>query len=87
MCDLAQQGPSSRRWRLAPLGDLCVGAGLVAWVIVEAAWIVVAPALQLLVGAVERSSSRSASLSGRRSVALSRSTTSKARQRPRRRPG
>ncbi len=38
--------------RQARLGHLCVGAGLVAWVALEAAWIVVSPGLQLAFGAI-----------------------------------
>ena len=41
-----------RRSRFADLGHVCVGAGLVAWVALEAAWIVVAPVLQLAFGAI-----------------------------------
>jgi len=40
------------RRRVAVVGHLLVGAGLIAWVALEAAWIVVSPGLQLLVGAV-----------------------------------
>jgi hypothetical protein len=38
--------------RIAIVGHLFVGAGLIAWVALEAAWIVVSPGLQLLVGGV-----------------------------------
>ena len=34
------------RRRPAALGHVCVGAGLIAWVALEAAWIVVSPVLQ-----------------------------------------
>ena len=34
---------------VAKVGHLCVGAGLVAWILVEAAWVVVSPPLQVAV--------------------------------------
>lgn len=36
----------------APFGHVVVGAGLVAWIVLEAAWIVVSPPLQIAFGAV-----------------------------------
>ena len=38
--------------RVATIGHICVGAGLVAWILLEATWIVVSPVLQILVGAI-----------------------------------
>ena len=38
--------------REASVGHLCVGIGLVAWVTLEAAWIVVSPGLQIAFGAI-----------------------------------
>lgn len=40
------------RRRLAIVGHLIVGVGLIAWVALEAAWIVESPVLQLLVRAI-----------------------------------
>ena len=40
------------RLRVAALGHLCVGVGLVAWILLEATWVVVSPGLQLAVGAI-----------------------------------
>ena len=37
---------------IALIGHLCVGIGLIAWVALEAAWIVVSPGLQVAVGAI-----------------------------------
>jgi len=41
-----------QRRPVAHVGHLCVGLGLVAWVALEAAWIVVSPGLQLTIGAI-----------------------------------
>lgn len=41
-----------RQYRLAALGPVVVGLGLVAWIVLEAAWIVVNLGLQLAVGAI-----------------------------------
>jgi len=38
--------------RVAAPGHLCVGVGLVAWILLEAAWVVVSPGLQIGVGAI-----------------------------------
>lgn len=38
--------------RYARLGHYAVGVGLVAWIVLEAAWVVVAPALQITFGLV-----------------------------------
>jgi hypothetical protein len=38
--------------REAALGHLCVGIGLIAWVALEAAWIVSSPGLQIAFGAI-----------------------------------
>lgn len=41
------------RFPVAPLGHVCVGVGLVAWILLELTWIVVvSPALQVVFGAV-----------------------------------
>ncbi len=40
------------RHPLARLGHVCVGVGLVAWVTLEAAWVVVSPPLQITFGAI-----------------------------------
>ena len=40
------------RLPVATVGHLCVGAGLVAWILLEAAWVVVSPGLQVAVGAI-----------------------------------
>jgi len=37
---------------IASVGHLCVGIGLISWVALEAAWIVVSPGLQIAVGAI-----------------------------------
>ena len=43
---------SIRRWRIAPLGHLCVGIGLISWVTLEAAWIVTSAGLQIAFGVI-----------------------------------
>ncbi|HUZ20487.1 MAG TPA: hypothetical protein VMU75_07965 [Acidimicrobiales bacterium] len=40
------------RLRVARAGHVCVGIGLLAWILLEAAWVVVSPALQIAVGAI-----------------------------------
>ena len=40
------------RLRVAGIGHLCLGVGLVAWILLEAGWVVVAPGLQISVGAM-----------------------------------
>ena len=41
-----------RRFRVEHIGHICVGLGLMAWVLLEAAWVVVSPGLQIAVGAM-----------------------------------
>ena len=41
-----------RRAPVSTLGHLCVGAGLVAWIVLEAAWVVISPPLQIAVGII-----------------------------------
>lgn len=41
-----------RRVPAATVGHLCVGAGLVAWILVEVAWGVVCAPLQIAVGVI-----------------------------------
>ena len=40
------------RLPVAGLGHLCVGAGLVTWILVQAMWIVIAPPLQVTVALI-----------------------------------
>jgi hypothetical protein len=37
---------------LASVGHFCIGLGLIAWIVLEATWIVVSPPLQILMGSV-----------------------------------
>jgi hypothetical protein len=41
-----------RRMPISIVGHLCVGTGLLAWLVLEAAWVVVSPPLQILMGLV-----------------------------------
>jgi hypothetical protein len=41
-----------RGFRVASIGHIGVGLGLVAWVLLEAVWVVVSPGLQIDVGAM-----------------------------------
>jgi len=41
-----------RRFRVESIGHICVGLGLVAWILLEAVWVVVSPGLQIAVGAI-----------------------------------
>jgi hypothetical protein len=43
---------SARSLRVAPIGHLCVGIGLIAWVTLEAAWIVTSAGLQIAFGVI-----------------------------------
>lgn len=45
-------GATLRRMPVAIVGHLCVGIGLVAWIVLEAAWIVVSPPLQVTMGLI-----------------------------------
>ena len=38
--------------RVALIGHVCVGLGLVAWILLEATWVVVSPGLQIAFGAI-----------------------------------
>jgi hypothetical protein len=40
------------RMRVAKLGHLLVGIGLVAWILLEAAWVVVSPPMQVAIGLI-----------------------------------
>lgn len=40
------------RWSAAPLAHVILGAGLVAWIVLEAAWVAVSIPLQLTIGAM-----------------------------------
>jgi len=52
VCPLLVAVAALRGRRIASIGHLCVGVGLIAWVVLEAAWIVVSPGLQIVVGAI-----------------------------------
>ena len=52
VCPLLVVVATLERRRIALVGHLCVGIGLIAWVALEAAWVVVSPGLQLTVGAI-----------------------------------
>ena len=52
VCPLLVAVAALRRRRIASIGHLCVGVGLIAWVVLEAAWIVVSPGLQIAVGSI-----------------------------------
>jgi len=52
VCPLLVAVATLRGRNIALIGHLCVGMGLIAWVALEAAWIVVSPGLQLVVGAI-----------------------------------
>ena len=43
---------SVRHLKIAPIGHLCVGIGLIAWVALEAGWIVTSPGLQIAFGVI-----------------------------------
>jgi hypothetical protein len=51
VCPLLAVAATLARRRIAVTGHLCVGVGLIAWIVLEAAWVVVSPGLQLAVGA------------------------------------
>ena len=52
VCPLLVAVATLRGRSVALIGHLCVGVGLIAWVALEAAWIVVSPGLQVAVGAI-----------------------------------
>ena len=52
ICPAVVAAATLRRMPVATLGHLCVGAGLVTWILLEAAWIVVSPPLQITVGLI-----------------------------------
>jgi hypothetical protein len=51
ICPLLAVAATLARRGIAVAGHLCVGVGLIAWIVLEAAWVVVSPGLQLAVGA------------------------------------
>ena len=52
VCPLLVAVATLRGRSVALIGHLCVGVGLIAWVVLEAAWIVVSPGLQIAVGSI-----------------------------------
>ena len=52
VCPAVVAGATWRRRPAATIGHVAVGLGLVAWILLEAAWVVVSPALQITVGLV-----------------------------------
>ncbi len=50
ICPALAAGAALRRMPIASLGHLAVGVGLMAWILLEAAWVVVAPGLQIVFG-------------------------------------
>lgn len=52
LCPALAAAAQLLRMRVALVGHLCVGVGTVAWIILEAAWIVVSPLMQIFVGLV-----------------------------------
>ena len=52
VCPAAVIAATVKRLPVAQLGHLCVGGGLLAWIVVEAAWVVVSAPLQIAVALV-----------------------------------
>ena len=52
ICPAVAAVAALRRMQVALIGHLCVGIGLVSWIILEVAWIVVSPLLQIVMGLV-----------------------------------
>ena len=52
VCPALAAGAALRRMPVALIGHLGVGIGLIAWIVVEAAWIVVSPPLQIAMGLI-----------------------------------
>jgi hypothetical protein len=52
VCPAMVVAATLRRMSVAKLGHLCVGIGLVAWIVLEAAWVVVSPPMQVAIGLI-----------------------------------
>ena len=52
VCPALVAAATLKRLWVARIGHVCVGAGLVAWILLEAAWGVISPGLQIAVGAI-----------------------------------
>jgi hypothetical protein len=52
ICPALAAGAQVRRLSIAPVGHLCVGLGMIAWIALEAAWVVISPPLQIVMGLV-----------------------------------
>ena len=52
VCPAAVVAATVKRLPVAKLGHLCVGVGLLAWILVEAAWVVVSAPLQIAVALI-----------------------------------
>jgi hypothetical protein len=50
MCPAVVAAAALRRMPVARVGHVCVGVGLLAWILLELAWVVVAPTLQIVIG-------------------------------------
>ena len=52
VCPAAVAAATVKRLPVAKLGHLCVGVGLLVWILVEAAWVVVSAPLQIAVALI-----------------------------------
>jgi hypothetical protein len=52
VCPAMVVAATLRRMPVAKLGHVCVGIGLVAWILLEAAWVVVSPPMQVAIGLI-----------------------------------
>ena len=52
VCPAVIVAATVKRLPVAKLGHLCLGIGLLAWILVEAAWVVVSPPLQMAVALI-----------------------------------
>ena len=52
ICPALVAGAALRRMAVARIGHLGVGIGVVSWIVLEAAWVVVSPPLQTVMGLV-----------------------------------
>jgi len=52
VCPALVVAATLRDLSVATIGHICVGVGLIAWILLEVAWVVVSPALQITMGAV-----------------------------------
>ena len=50
ICPALAAGAQLLRLPAAPIGHLCVGTGMIAWITLEAAWVVVSPPMQISFG-------------------------------------